>query len=544
MYPFAISQHRCGRVEGPAATDSEAALMSDPRHAVDDFTPAYVSLGEQILARPDDDATFLVARNHTHGRRTWTTTAWKAFIMATARRVGAAGIRDGDTVAVLCRSDADTLATIFACWVLGATVAPLDARDGYPSLHRSLRAIGPRAILAAGEAEHELVHLTPAPWPLLAMSAIASPTTHADPSRRSDAEQPLLVLQSSGTSGVSKGVVLSERNLLVNCDAMLRSFAWAPADNVLTVLPISHGNGLIIGALLPWLAGARMVLCDRFDATAFWAISRDEGATTASVVPTVMAALLDAPGTPSPQFRDVVSGSGPLPVDLASTFEERFVPVRQLYGLSETTAVLTITPRHGALRRDVDVSPCTTAGPAVAHADVAVVDDHGYPCPQGVRGEIVARGAMIMQRYLGAPEPTSEALRDGWFHTGDQGAWRPGPDGRPWFTVTGRLKDIIVRGGLSISPLEIDVVLNAHPAVREALCFGYPDARYGEEIAAFVVAEKPVSEHELLELCTRELGRARRPRRIIFGSEIPRTHTGKPRRAALAQRFASSRDEN
>jgi len=280
------------------------------------------------------------------------------------------------------------------------------------------------------------------------------------------------------------------------------------------------------------------VLCEKFRAASFWRTAADERVTTASIVPTVMATLLGAEGSARPGFQDVISGSGPLTAATATQFARRFVPVRQLYGLSETTAVLTITPRTGSVRRDLDVAPGTTAGPVIPHVEMAVLDGSGRPCGPGVHGELVARGAMIMARYEGMPQETGDALRDGWFHTGDRGAWLPGPDGQAWFTVTGRLKEIIVRGGLSISPLEIDEVLAEHPAVREALAFGYPDPRYGEEIAAFVVAARSVTETELLAYCAAHLQHGHRPRRILFGSEIPRTHTGKARRQALAQTLA------
>jgi long-chain acyl-CoA synthetase len=511
--------------------------MSDPRTSIDDFVPKYASLADQILARPDDDRPFLTAYDQRHGRRVWTTKTWKQKIRDTAARLSAAGIRDGDRVAVLSRSDADTLATTFACWLLGAAAAPLDAGVATTSLQRTLQDLRPAAVVAAGSAEEVLPTLAETSALPAAVSKLApAPTDEGLRVADSRPDRELLILQSSGTSGRSKGVVLSDRNLLANTDAMLSAFQWGPDDTVLTVLPISHGNGLIIGSLLPWLAGASMVLCDRFRADSFWHICEAEGATTSSIVPTVMSALIDTDGHRPPHYRDVISGSGPLTPQLAADFARRFVPVRQLYGLSETTAVLTVTPRTETATASLDVAPGTTAGPAVAHADVAVLDDNGQPCPQRVLGELVARGAMIMQRYEGMPSETDDALRGGWFHTGDQGAWLPGPDGRPWFTVTGRLKEIIIRGGLSISPLEIDAVLNDHPAVREALSFGYPDDHYGEEIGAFVVAESPVTEAELRDHCTQYLGRARCPRRIVFGSAIPRTYTGKPRRAALAQR--------
>ncbi len=511
----------------------------DPRRAVDDFTPSHGSLAQLILARPDDDRPFLTAFDRVGGRRTWSTSAWKRHVRDIAGRLSAAGVDGHDTVAVASRSDGDTLATIFACWVLGAATAPVDALGGADEVRRTLSDLAPTVVLAAGTAEELLAHLGPVGCPRLSVSALPAATAAVETSAPAHLDDPVLVLHSSGTSGRSKGVVLSQRNLHVNADAMLHALAWTPRDTVLTVLPISHGNGLVIGSLMPWLAGAGMILCERFAADSFWAVAHAEDATTSSVVPTVMAALLERGGSAPPLFRDVVSGSGPLAPRLAADFEARFVPVRQLYGLSETTAVLTVTPRDGSRRADVDVSPGTSAGPAVPHAHVAVVDEDGRPRPEGVRGELVARGAMIMEHYLGMPEETRDALRDGWFHTGDQGAWKPGPDGQPWFTVTGRLKEIIVRGGLSISPLEIDAVLNEHPAVREALSFGYPDDYYGEEIAAFAVVDGSVSEAELIEFCMARLGRHRCPRRIVFGSEIPRTDNGKPRRIALAQRLTS-----
>jgi long-chain acyl-CoA synthetase len=182
-------------------------------------------------------------------------------------------------------------------------------------------------------------------------------------------------------------------------------------------------------------------------------------------------------------------------------------------------------------------------GKAVPHVALDVHDADGHACPSGQRGEIVVRGGTVMSGYAERPDATAHALRDGWFHTGDEGFWEPDDEGTPYYFVTGRIKELIIRGGVNISPFQVDEVLNAHPAVRFALAVPFENRYYGEEIAAYVVRASDVTEQEILAFCAERLDFAYRPKVVLFGEDVPYTATGKAKRLALKDQLAEALGE-
>jgi long-chain acyl-CoA synthetase len=178
-------------------------------------------------------------------------------------------------------------------------------------------------------------------------------------------------------------------------------------------------------------------------------------------------------------------------------------------------------------------------GSPLPHTQMAVLHPvTGRPAPAEVRGELAVRGAIVMRGYANRPDATAEAFRGGWFHTGDEGFWRPGPEGRPVFFITGRLKELIIRGGHNISPFEIDEVLRAHPRVKFALAVPFEHRVYGDEIAAYVVADGPLTEQDILDHCAARLDFAHQPKVVVFGDDVPYTATGKAKRLELKARLA------
>lgn len=325
---------------------------------------------------------------------------------------------------------------------------------------------------------------------------------------------------------------------------------WDSGTKVMVVLPIYHVNGLFVSCLHAWFVGASVVLCDRFRSQTFWHDAEAHQATVCSVVPTLLEFLIqEGSFSPPGSLREIYCAGGPLLLETVATFEREFnLPVRHLYGLSETTALATMMPK---LEADVRGSwygdhGFPSIGVAAAHVDVEVHSPDGRRSDAGRRGEIVVRGASVMKGYAGLPEANDEAFRGGWFHTGDEGFWKGGPDGRPFFFVSGRIKEIIIRGGTNISPITVDEVLRAHPAVHFGLAIPFENKFYGEEVGAYVVPGGPISEFEILSYCRERLDFALTPKVVIFGKEVPFTATGKPRRMGLKQllapHFAKSRD--
>jgi long-chain acyl-CoA synthetase len=518
------------------------------RASVDEFEVPWQSFAEFFLARDDDDAVFLTALDHGRGtREEWTVAQWRDRVLGTADWLERQGVSEGTAFATLAGNSADALSLAYAAWLMGACCVPLNPGDG----------LDRQAYILQDAAAHLLVHAGSANQLVEALdgtSGIAARSTAdlrtfldgaTDPSPRIGAEQGLdgaaLRVYTSGTTGHPKGVVLTARNLLTDCDALALGLDWPADTRILTVLPVHHVNGLVISSLLPWYGGLSTVLCDRFRSERFWADVQETGATVCSMVPSLLEFLLNTEGAAPQTFREILCGAGPLLSDTALEFEDRFgIPIRHLYGLSETTAVVTLTPRmpepqRRAWHRNYG-NP--SIGPALPHVEVAIHDTEGNPLGAGERGEIVIRGPVVMQEYAGLSDATAQSFRGGWFHSGDEGYWMQEPGHPPFFFITGRLKELIIRGGSNISPLEVDAVLRSHPAVDFGLAIPFENRFYGEEIAAYVVTNSPVTDEEILAHCARYLDFSRQPKVVIQGDDVPFTATGKAKRLELKRRLS------
>jgi long-chain acyl-CoA synthetase len=269
-----------------------------------------------------------------------------------------------------------------------------------------------------------------------------------------------------------------------------------------------------------------------------------------SVVPTLLAFLLeDARGREGhdlARFRHFICGAGPLTVELAARFEERFgLRVVHGYGLSETTCYSSMLPvelaaEHGGWMREHGFPSIGTPPPN----EMAIHDSEGNPVPEGERGEIVIRGVNVMRGYYRRPEANAEAFAHGWFRSGDEGFFRRGADGREYFFITGRIKELIIRGGVNLSPFEIDEVLSAIPGVACGLAVGFENKWYGEEVGAYVMLEPgaALDEAAILRACRERLPFGKAPKVVVFGSDIPVTATGKYQRGRLVPLFADFKD--
>lgn len=522
---------------------------------MDEWRPGWSSFGA-FLADGPADGPYLTALDHqARTRQDWSRPQWRRHVAGVAADLADRGIRAGDAVAVLAGNSADALAVAFACWASGACYVPLNVHETEERHAFILRDAEARLLVhdrsgsARAEALSEATGVPRVAADELAATADGLPGAAPGPDLPG-LEAPALRVYTSGTTGEPKGVVLTAANLLTDCDALLRVTGWDAATRVLVVLPIHHVNGLVVSSLLSWCAGGSAVLCDRFRSDRFWADVESEGATVCSMVPSLLEFLLaDGARTAPSHFREVLCGAGPLMSDTVVDFESCFgVPVRHLYGLSETTAVATMMPTLPERQRRAWYAEhgFPSVGCAVPHVEVQVHDVTGRRCEEGRRGEIVIRGATVMRGYAGRDEATADALREGWFHSGDEGFWRAGADGTPYFFITGRLKELIIRGGVNISPFQVDEVLRAHPAVRFGLAVPFENRYYGEDVAAYVVPSAPVTEQEILDFCAERLDFAYQPKVVLFGDDVPFTATGKAKRLSLrdqlVDRLADYRD--
>jgi acyl-CoA synthetase (AMP-forming)/AMP-acid ligase II len=344
-------------------------------------------------------------------------------------------------------------------------------------------------------------------------------------------EDDALLLYTSGTTGLPKGVILSHRNMVAGGLYTAMAHELNAEDRALCSLPLYHINGEVVTAVSPLVSGGSVVMPHKFSTSNFWELISEHGCTWFSVVPTIISYLINSTDLKEKnvrveQVRFGRSASSALPPELHRAFEEKFgISIVETMGLTETAAPVLSNPIDPAKRK------YGSPGQAVGNR-AKIVDNQGKEVARGTQGEIMIQGDNVMKAYYKAPDITAKTLEeDGWLHTGDLGYM----DEDGFVFVTGRLKELIIKGGENIAPREIDEALYRHPAVLEAAAVGIPDKHYGEEILA-CVALKPgysVEEQDLRSHCLDELGKFKTPKIIKFLDELPKGPSGKIQRLKL-----------
>jgi len=338
-----------------------------------------------------------------------------------------------------------------------------------------------------------------------------------------------LLMYTSGTTGMPKGVMLTQANLVANARSISAEHALTPADRVLGVLPLYHINAFAVTMLAPLAHGGSVAVAPRFSAARFWQQAFDTQCTWINVVPTIISFLLEG-GAPDAaalsQLRFCRSASAALPPEHLLAFERNFgIGIIETMGLTECVAPCFSNPLDAAQRKVGSVG-------RPSGCEARIIDSAGMPLPDGQRGEIAIRGPAVMRGYYKNDAATTAAFTpDGWLRSGDLGH----RDGDGFYFVTGRLKELIIKGGENIAPREIDEVLLAHPAVLDAAAVGMPDKHYGQEVLAAVVLREGMacSEDELRDFCLQRLGRYKTPKVFRFVTELPRGPSGKVQRLRL-----------
>jgi acyl-CoA synthetase (AMP-forming)/AMP-acid ligase II len=361
----------------------------------------------------------------------------------------------------------------------------------------------------------------------VAQAAETGPVTDLDPA------SPALLMYTSGTTGTPKGALLSHANLVHAGRTVSEAHALSPTDRVLSSLPLYHVNGQCIATVSPLCSGGSVVIPHRFSASQWWTWVERYRPTWLNVVPTIIAYLLNgADPTPAQaaacrSIRFARSASAPLPPEQHRAFEARFgISVLEAMGLTECASVAFANPLAADARKVG--SPGLPLG-----MEARVVAADGTVMGDGENGEIELCGPNVMLRYHDDADATARTLRPGgWLATGDLG--HRDVDG--FYFITGRLKELIIKGGENIAPREIDEALLRHPAVLEAAAVGVPDPEYGQEILACVVlkADATCSEEALRAHCLAELGRYKTPKAFRFVAELPKGPSGKVQRLKLA----------
>ncbi len=471
-------------------------------------------------------------------------------LRAQIARVGDAlagwGIGIGDRVAIVLPNGPEA-ATAFLGVSAAAVAAPLNPNYKAPEFDFYLSDLRAKAVIVEAGSDNPAIDIARQHGAAVIEASWSDHDPAGEFSLQSDAEkvtgasraQPTgsdeaLVLHTSGTTARPKIVPLSHANLAASTRNVAATLSLTPDDRCLNLMPLFHIHGLV-AVILASLAGKGSVFCcPAFNPLKVYAWMDESAATWYSAVPTFHQTIL-ARAARNPDivartnFRLIRSSSASLPPTVMAELEQLFgAPVVEAYGMTEAAHQMACNPLPPGARKPGSVGPA--AGP-----EIAIMDEAGHLLEAGTTGEVVIRGDNIFGSYENNPDANQSAFTNGWFRTGDQGVI----DADGYLALTGRLKEIINRGGEKISPREVDEALMEHDAVAQVVAFAMPDPVLGETVAAAVVlAPKcPVSETDLKAFAKSRLASFKVPKKILFLDEIPKGATGKMQRVGLAEKL-------
>jgi acyl-CoA synthetase (AMP-forming)/AMP-acid ligase II len=357
-----------------------------------------------------------------------------------------------------------------------------------------------------------------------------TPAVQDPPSPQPDS--PALYLHTSGTTSRPKGVALSHAQLLASAANIAATYRLEPEDRSMLVMPLFHVHGLLAGLLATLTAGGAVVIPGPFSASTFWNDVETHRATWTTAVPTILQ-ILHLSGQSHDRGRGVLrfmrSCSSALGPTLWSQLEERFqCPVVEAYGMTEASHQMASNPLPPEQRKPGSVGRATGT-------TITIRDEHGNDLGRQQVGEVCLTGPSVIRHYFQNPQADQASFFGEVFRTGDQGYL----DEDGYLFLTGRLKELINRGGEKISPVKLDEALASHPHIVEVRCFGLADAKYGEIVAAAVVASQPLTGEELRSFLSGRLPPHEIPERWFFVETLPKSATGKVSRVALSRTFAS-----
>ena len=474
----------------------------------------------------------------------------KSLAEKTVTALNERGLGRGDRIAIVLPNGPEMAASFIAI-ACGCSTAPLNPAYRKEEFDFYLSDLNAKALIVdAGSTSPALEVTRERNIPVIELNSLAGGPagsftlsgetgTAAKPTGRATADDEALVLHTSGTTSRPKIVPLSQANINASARHIRETLKLTAEDRCLNVMPLFHIHGLIAATLSSLGAGGSVHCAPGFNALRFFTWMEQCRPTWYTAVPTMHQAILTRAGRnrdtiENVPLRLVRSSSASLPPQVMAELEEGFsAPVIESYGMTEAAHQMASNPLPPRPRKPGTVG--IAAGP-----DVGVMDGAGILLKAGEVGEIVIRGPNVTQGYDSNPKANAEAFTDGWFRTGDQGRF----DNEGYLTITGRLKEIINRGGEKISPREIDEVLLDHPAVAQAVTFAIPHDKLGEEIGAAVVLGngQTATESELRDFTGERLADFKVPRKVLILDEIPKGATGKVQRIGMAEKLGLTRD--
>jgi acyl-CoA synthetase (AMP-forming)/AMP-acid ligase II len=459
------------------------------------------------------------------------------------------GIAKGDKVAVLFMNCIEILECYMAVCKIGAVVVSINFRLVDREISYQLDQSDAKAVIYSGtfhniisslrdqqpKVAHYICHSEKEIKEAIQYDALLAKSSPQEPLVYVQDDDPAFIMYTSGTTGKPKGAVITHKNLLVEVTNILLENDIKKGDRSLFSAPLFHVAALVHMLLIFYLGG-RSVIMDKFEPRDFLRLVEKEKITVGMLIPAMWIFLLQEPGISeydTRTLRNVGTGGAVLPVEVMRKAMDAFpnVGIYNIFGQTETSSCTTLLYPEHAFSKEGSV------GRRIVNLEARIVDVADNDVAVGQVGEIIYRGPTIMKEYYNNPQATADAIREGWFHSGD--LVREDEDGFIW--VVDRKKDMIISGGENIYPAEVEEVLFSHPKIVEAAVIGVPDPQWGESVKAIVVPQKgeTLTAEEIIEHCKTHMASYKKPKTVEFVAELPRNAAGKVRKFELRDKYAS-----
>ena len=472
------------------------------------------------------------------------------------------GIKHEDRIATFSHNHIDTIILYYACWSIGAVVVPVNVNEEKGRVQYILENSSSKIVFTRNEYIPVLERIEAPGIQRVSFDDFSydefERTLDIDPAHHFDKETESMIVYTSGTTGNPKGVVLTQYNLMVDADSIAKWHKLYKHDTMMCVLPIHHVNGTVVTIMTTMYYGGRLVVNQKFSTNTFLKRLSDEKVKIVSVVPTLLQFLLHSvestKGFNLDNFSHIICGAGPLTCELVKNFEERFgLKIVHGYGLSETTCYSCFIPvdlpedEHNKWLNDFGFP---SIGIQIECNEMDIQNEKGESMEENEKGEIVIRGHNVMKYYFNNDEVNSKTFENSWFKSGDEGFFKYDSGGNKYFFITGRLKELIIRGGVNLSPLEIDEVLSSIEFVKAGIAVGFDNDWYGEEVGALVTlkneprdeTEAEELKKEIIRIAGEQLPFHKTPKVVIISDTIPVTSTGKYQRNKVKHLFSSYKE--
>ena len=456
-------------------------------------------------------------------------------------------IKFEDRIATFSVNHVDTVILYFACWISGAVVMPVNISEDKNRIRYILENSGARMVFTRDEYLDKLNGTLTQDIKVISFDSLdySEYNETFSPDQIPDWNTESMIVYTSGTTSNPKGVVLTQYNLMVDAHYIAQWHDIKENDTMMCVLPIHHVNGTVVTVVTTMYTGGRLILNKKFSTENFLKRISEEKVKIVSVVPTLLQFMIhsneNARDYDLKHFFFFFCGTGPLTCEISRDFETKFgMRIVHGYGLSESTCYSCFIPynlsesEHYKWQNEFGFP---SIGIPINCNEMEIHSDSGITLNEGTRGEIVIRGHNIMKYYYNNDEVNLETFKHGWFRSGDEGFFKFDSNGRKYFFITGRIKELIIRGGVNISPLEIDEVISGINCVKAGIAVGFENDWYGDEIGALVILkneflnfDKDELKRHIIKECRKKLPFVKSPKVIEFTDIIPVTSTGKYQR--------------